>query len=155
IGINFIDTYQRAGLYSVPLPAIAGQEGAGTITALGSGVADLAVGGRVAWTGIAGSYAEYVVVPAERTVPLTSGIDFRRATAALLQGMTAHYLTHDTHPLAPGETCVIHAAAGGVGLLFCQMARRRGARVMGTVSTPEKAALASRVGADPVVLSTR
>ena len=152
IGLNFIEVYQRRGLYRVTLPAIPGGEAAGVITALGSGVSDLAPGDLVASTNVAGAYAELAVAPAERLVKLPPGVTTRQAAAAMLQGMTAHYLTCSTYPLDAGDTCLVHAEAGGVGLLLCQLAKRRGARVIGTVSTREKAALARAAGADEVVL---
>jgi NADPH2:quinone reductase len=154
IGINFIDIYQRMGLYPVPLPFTPGNEGAGTVEETGPGVAEVARGDKVAYAGALGSYAEYAVVPAWRLVPLPEGIAPETAAALMLQGMTAHYLSHDTYPLRPGEACLVHAAAGGVGLLLVQMAKRRGARVIGTVSTREKAGLARAAGADEVILYT-
>ena len=153
-GVNFIDTYQRSGQYSIPLPATLGQEGAGTVTRLGEDVTHVDVGDRVAWTGVLGAYAEAAVVPAERLVPIPPGLSAEQAAALMLQGMTAHYLACTTHPLAPGDTCLIHAAAGGVGLLLVQIARRRGARVIGTVSTEEKAQLARTAGAHEVIRYT-
>ena len=154
IGVNFIDVYQRMGLYRSPLPFTPGNEGAGVVAEAGPGVGEVAVGDRVAYAGALGSYAEYAVVPAWRLVKLPDGIGGGLAAAAMLQGMTAHYLTHSTYPLQPGDTCLVHAAAGGVGLLLAQMARRLGARVIGTVSTKEKAELASAFGADEVILYT-
>ncbi len=154
-GVNFIDTYQREGRYKVPLPFILGQEGAGTVAEVGAEVSDWKVGDRVAWTGIMGSYADFVALPADRGVPVPAGISDPQAAAAMLQGMTAHYLTHDTYPLKKGHTALVHAAAGGVGLLLVQMAHRLGARVIGTVSTEEKAELARNAGADEVVLYTK
>jgi NADPH2:quinone reductase len=154
-GVNFIDIYQREGRYKVPLPFGAGQEGSGTVTAMGTKVSALHVGDRVAWTGVQGSYAEYISAPADRLVPVPPGVDDRAAAAALLQGMTAHYLCYDTYPLKRGETALIHAAAGGVGLLLVQMAHNVGARVIGTVSTEEKAKLARGAGADEVILYTK
>jgi NADPH2:quinone reductase len=153
-GVNFIDIYQRRGLYPVPLPFTPGQEAAGTVTAVGPGVTEVKPGDRVAYTGVLGAYAEYAVVPAERVVVLPEGIDARQGAAAMLQGMTAHYLACATYPLKAGDTCLVHAAAGGVGLLLCQIAKRRGARVIGTVSTREKAARAREAGADEVILYT-
>lgn len=153
-GVNFIDIYYRSGLYPAQLPLIAGQEGAGTVEAVGPGVVDVAVGDRVAWNGQLGSYATHVVVPVTLLVPIPDGVSTRDAATALLQGMTAHYLSHSTYPLTPGDTCLIHAAAGGVGLLLCQMAKRRGARVLATVSTTAKAELARGAGADEVILYT-
>jgi len=153
-GVNYIDIYFRTGLYKAPLPIPLGLEGAGTVTAVGEGVTDVAVGDRVAYTGTPGSYAEMCAVPADRLVKLPEGLSFRDGAAAMLQGMTAHYLVHSTYPLAEGDTCLVHAAAGGVGLLLCQMAKMRGATVIGTVSTPQKAALARGAGADHTILYT-
>jgi NADPH2:quinone reductase len=154
-GVNFIDVYQREGRYKLPLPFVAGQEGAGTVTALGSKVSGIKTGDHVAWAGIQCSYAEYIAAPADRLVPVPEGVDDRAAAAAMLQGMTAHYLSHDTYPLKRGETALVHAAAGGVGLLLVQMAHNIGARVIGTVSTEEKAKLAREAGADEVILYTQ
>jgi NADPH2:quinone reductase len=154
IGLNYIDIYFRSGLYKTALPFTPGMEGAGTVTAIAPGVADLKVGDRVAYAPSIGAYAEYAVVPAERLVPLPQGVDFRLAAAVALQGMTAHYLALSTYPLKPGDTALIHAAAGGVGLLLIQIATMRGARAIGTVSTKEKAALAREAGADEVILYT-
>jgi NADPH2:quinone reductase len=154
VGVNFIEVYQRSGLYPGPLPATPGSEAAGTIVALGPGVTDFAVGDRVAWQGSPGAYAERAAVPAERLVRLPEGVSTRQGAATMLQGMTAHYLAGSTRPLGPGDTCLVHAAAGGVGLLLCQIAKRRGARVLGTVSTAEKAALARAAGADETILYT-
>jgi NADPH:quinone reductase len=151
-GVNFIDVYNREGRYKVPLPFVLGQEGAGEVSAVGSGVTDFAVGDPVAYTQILGSYAEYAVVPADRLVKIPAGVSEREAAAAMLQGMTAHYLVYDSHPLKKGETALIHAAAGGVGLLLVQMAHNIGARVIATVSTEEKAKLARAAGADDVIL---
>jgi NADPH2:quinone reductase len=153
-GVNYIDVYQRTGLYKVATPFTLGQEAAGVVTALGPGVTDSRVGDRVAYTGVMGAYAEYAVVPADRLVPLPDGVSAKQGAALMLQGMTAHYLASTTYPLKPGDTCLVHAAAGGVGLLLCQIAKLRGARVLGTVSTREKAALAKRAGADEVILYT-
>ncbi len=155
IGVNFIDVYFRTGLYKAPLPLTLGMEGAGTVRAIGAGVGEVAVGDRVAWVGIPGAYAEVAAVPASRLVKLPAALSFEDGAAAMLQGMTAHYLAVSTHPLQPGEACLVHAAAGGVGLLLCQVAKRRGARVIGTVSTDEKAALAREAGADHVILYTK
>jgi NADPH2:quinone reductase len=154
VGVNYIDIYQRTGLYKVPLPFTLGLEGTGVVEAVGSGVSEVRVGERVAYQGIQGSYATHAVVPAARLVALPAGLDARIGAAAMLQGMTAHYLVHDTYPLKPGETALVHAAAGGVGLLLIQMAKRLGARVLGTVSTPEKARLAKEAGADEVIQYT-
>jgi len=153
-GVNFIDIYQRTGHYKVPLPFIPGQEAAGIVAAVGPGVAEPRVGDRVAYATVLGAYAEYAVVPADRVVGLPDGVSAKQGAAAMLQGMTAHYLATSTYPLKPGDTCLVHAAAGGVGLLLCQIAKLRGARVMGTVSTREKAALARGAGADEVILYT-
>lgn len=154
IGVNFIDIYQRMGLYRSPLPFTPGNEGAGVVVETGPGVGEVAAGDRVAYAGALGSYAEYSVVPSWRLVKLPVGIDGGLAAAAMLQGMTAHYLTHSTYPLQPGETCLVHAAAGGVGLQLAQMARRLGARVIGTVSTKEKAELARAYCTEEVILYT-
>jgi NADPH2:quinone reductase len=154
-GVNFIDIYQRSGLYPVPLPYTLGQEAAGAVSALGPGAAGVAVGDLVGYTGVPGAYAEFAVVPADRLVPLPAGVTTRQAAAVLLQGITAQYLATSTYPLAAGQTCLVHAAAGGVGLLLCQIARRLGARVIGTVSTEAKAALARAAGADEVILYSR
>ena len=155
-GINFIEVYQRTGLYKVALPFTPGSEASGTvIEVVGGGVREVKVGDRVASQSFAGSYAEYALAPTERLVPLPAGVTAHVGAAVMLQGMTAHYLACATFPLAPGHTCLVHAAAGGVGLLLCQIARRRGARVIGTVSTEEKAALAREAGADEVILYTQ
>jgi NADPH2:quinone reductase len=154
-GLNYIDTYQRTGAYKNPLPYGLGLEGAGVVEAVGSSVTTVRTGDRVAWTGVPGSYATHNVVPADRLVTLPAGVDSRAGASAMLQGMTAHYLAHSTYPLKPGDACLIHAAAGGVGLLLCQMARRAGARVIGTVSTEEKAKLAREAGAHDVILYSR
>jgi NADPH:quinone reductase len=153
-GINFIDTYQRSGAYKIPLPAILGQEGSGTVSAVGAGVTAVKPGDRVAWTGILGSYAESHVVPAERLVALPAGVTTKQGAAVMLQGMTAHYLAGSTFPLKSGDTCLVHAGAGGVGLLLTQIAKIRGARVITTVSTDEKAKLSRDAGADHVVMYT-
>ncbi len=151
-GVNFIDVYQRTGLYQVPLPFTPGQEAAGAVERVGAGVADVAVGDRVAWGGgTLGGYATHAVVPANRLVRVPDGVTTRQAAAALLQGMTAHYLTASTFPLDHRHTCLIHAAAGGVGALLVQMAKLRGARVIATVGSEEKAMLARAAGADVVV----
>lgn len=154
VGVNYIDTYHRTGLYKNPLPFTLGVEGAGIVEAVGPGVSEVGVGERVAYQGVQGSYATHAIVPAGRLVPLPGGLDARTGAAALLQGMTAHYLVHDTYRLKPGETALVHAAAGGTGLLLIQMAKRLGARVFGTVSTPEKARLAKEAGADEVIQYT-
>jgi len=154
-GVNFIDVYLREGRYKAPLPFVLGQEGAGAVTSVGSDVKSVKVGDRVAWTGLQGSYAEYAAVPADRLVPIPQAVNDHQAAAAMLQGMTAHYLSHDTYPLKGHETALIHAAAGGVGLLLVQMAHNIGARVIATVSTEEKATLARGAGADEVILYTQ
>ncbi len=154
-GVNFIDIYHRTGLYPNPLPFTPGIEGAGTVEAVGPGVTEVRVGDRVAYALSLGAYAEYAVVPAWRLVPIPDGVDPSVAAAAMVQGMTAHYLTHSTYPLRPGDTALVHAAAGGTGLLIVQMAKLRGARVIGTVSTPEKAQRAREAGADHVILYTQ
>lgn len=153
-GVNFIDVYNREGRYKAPLPLVLGQEGAGVVIAVGSDVHDFAVGDPVAYSSVLGSYAEYAAVPADRLVKIPAGVGERDAAAAMLQGMTAHYLLQDTYPLKKGETALIHAAAGGVGLLLVQMAHNIGARVIATVSTEEKAKLARAAGADDVILYT-
>jgi NADPH2:quinone reductase len=154
-GVNFIDVYFREGRYKAPLPFVPGQEGAGVVTAAGAEAKSVKVGDRVAWTGLLGSYAEYAAVPTDRLVPIPQGVSEREAAAVMLQGMTAHYLSHDTYPLKKGETALVHAAAGGVGLLLVQMAHNIGARVIATVSTEEKANLARGAGADEVILYTQ
>jgi NADPH2:quinone reductase len=150
-GVNFIDTYHRSGLYKTTMPITLGQEGAGAVVAVAPGVTEVSVGDRVAWASVLGSYAELAAVPALRLVKLPEGISARQAAAAMLQGMTAHYLACSTYPLKPGDTCLVQAAAGGVGLLLTQIAKLRGARVLGTVSTAEKAALARSAGADETI----
>ena len=154
IGVNFIDVYRRTGLYKVQLPHMPGSEGAGTVEAVGAGVTEVKPGDRVAYAMARGSYAEYALVPAAQLVPIPDGVDFRTAAAAMLQGMTAHYLTHSTFPLKKGDTCLVHAAAGGAGGLTVQMAKMLGARVFGTVSTEEKARIAREHGADEVIRYT-
>jgi len=151
-GVNFVDIYQRAGQYKIPLPFTAGSEAAGTVESVGPGVTEVRAGARVAYAGVLGAYATHSIVPAARLVPIPSGVDVRQAAAVMLQGMTAHYLSRSTYPLGAGDTALIHAAAGGVGLLLVQMAKMRGTRVIGTVSTVEKAALAREAGADEVIL---
>ena len=156
IGVNYIDVYHRTGLYRLGnLPLTLGVEGAGAVEAVGGGVTDLAAGQRVAFAGPAGAYAEKAVVPADRLVPLPEGVSSEAAAAVLLQGLTAHYLTRSTFHLTSEHACLVHAAAGGVGLLLCQMARSLGARVIATTSSPEKAELAREAGADEVILYTR
>ena len=154
-GVNFIDTYQRSGQYTIPLPYTMGLEGAGTVEATGAGVTDIAHGSRVAWTNVPGAYATHAIVPADKAVPLPAGITPQQGAAAMLQGMTAHYLAHTTFPLRRGDACLVHAGAGGVGLLLTQMAKRAGARVFTTVSTDEKAALSREAGADVVIRYTQ
>ena len=154
-GVNFIDIYFREGRYKAPLPIVLGQEGAGVVTAVGADVKSLKAGDRVAWCGLHGSYAEYAAVLADRLVPIPAGVTDQQAAAAMLQGMTAHYLSHDTYPLKRGETALVHAAAGGVGLLLVQTAHNIGARVIATVSTDEKAKLAREAGADEIILYTK
>jgi NADPH:quinone reductase len=151
IGLNYIDTYHREGLYPVDLPCTPGVEGAGEVAALGEGVSGVSVGDKVAYAGAMGSYAELAAVPADRLVPLPAGVSTEIGAAAMLQGMTAHYLSHGSYALKGGDTALIHAGAGGVGLLLIQMAKMRGARVLTTVSTEEKEALACGAGADEVI----
>jgi len=154
-GVNFIDIYFRSGLYKSELPIVLGSEAAGTVEAIGEGVIEVAVGDRVAYVMVRGSYAEFAVVPAVSLVKIPAHLDFQTAAAAMLQGMTAHYLTHSTFPLQPGDTCLVQAAAGGTGSLIVQMAKMLGARVFGTVSTEEKAAVARAAGADEIILYTQ
>jgi NADPH2:quinone reductase len=153
-GVNFIDIYFRTGLYKADAPIAIGSEGAGTVEAVGEGVTEVAPGDRVAYAMARGSYAEYALVPAASLVKIPGHVDFKTAAAAMLQGMTAHYLTHSTFPLKAGDTCLVHAAAGGTGALIVQMAKNLGARVFGTVSTSEKARIAREAGADEVILYT-
>jgi NADPH:quinone reductase len=155
VGVNFMEIYQRTGLYPVPVPFIPGSEAAGTVVEIGPKVTTVTGGQRVGSTSFAGAYAEYAVAPAERFVALPEGVSSRLGAAVMLQGMTAHYLVHSTYRLSREDTCLVHAAAGGVGLLLCQMARRLGARVIGTVSTEEKAALAREAGAHEAILYTQ
>ncbi len=154
MGVNFIDTYHRSGLYKLPIPFTPGQEASGTVESVGEGVKKFVPGDRVAYTSIPGAYAEYAAVPEKMLVKLPDGIDFPHAAAAMLQGMTAHYLTHSTFPLKAGETALVHAAAGGAGLLIVQMAKALGAKVIGTMSTEAKAAMARKAGADETILYT-
>ncbi|HEX8451424.1 MAG TPA: quinone oxidoreductase [Longimicrobium sp.] len=154
-GVNFIEVYQRTGLYTVPLPATLGGEGAGEVVEVGAGVEDVRVGERVAWAGGFGAYAEYAVVPAAKLVPLPAGVSARLGAAVMLQGLTAHYLATSTYPLRAGERCLVHAAAGGVGLLLVQIAKMRGAHVIATAGSDEKAELARGSGADEVIVYTR
>jgi len=154
-GVNFVDVYFREGRYkAAALPFVLGQEGAGVITDVGAEAKSVKVGDRVAWTGVQGAYAEYAAVPADRLVAIPQAVSEQQAAAAMLQGMTAHYVSHDTYPLKPGGTALVHAAAGGVGLLLVQMAHNIGARVIATVSTEEKAKLARAAGAHEVILYT-
>ncbi len=148
IGVNYIDTYKRKGLYPMPLPFTLGEEGAGVVEKVGEGVAGVAPGDKVAFANVQGAYAEYQVVPAERLVPVPEGVEPRLAAAVLLQGMTVHYLLKSTYPVAPGDQVLVHAGAGGVGLLLIQWAKRLGATVYATASTEEKRALAKEAGAD-------
>ena len=154
IGVNFIDTYQRSGLYKVPLPATLGLEAAGTIAATGPETSRFKVGDRVAYTNVPGAYADYAAVSEEKIVALPDTVTFAQGAAIMLQGCTAHFLSHSTYPVQPGDTCLVHAAAGGVGLLLTQMIKMRGGQVIATVSTPAKAALAKAAGADHVILYT-
>jgi NADPH2:quinone reductase len=156
-GLNFIDVYHRTGFYKLPTPPpfTLGQEAAGTVISVGEGVTEPVVGDRVAYCGVQGAYAEKAAVPAARLVKLPDGGTTRQGAAVMLQGMTAHYLACSTWPLRPGDDCLVHAAAGGVGQLLCQIAKLRGARVFATVSTEEKARLARQCGADEVILYTR
>ena len=153
-GVNFIDIYQRMGIYKLPPPTTLGLEAAGSVTAVGPEVKDLKVGDRVAWTSVQGAYAQYCAVPADRLVSLPAAVTMKQGAATMLQGMTAHYLTHSTYVLKPGDTCLVHAGAGGVGLLLTQIAKMLGAKVITTVSTEAKAALSREAGADHVVLYT-
>jgi NADPH2:quinone reductase len=154
-GVNFIDVYQRTGTYPMDLPFTPGQEGAGEVEAVGEGVEEISPGDHVAFAMVPGAYAEYVVAPAERLVPFNvTLVEARVAAAVMLQGMTAHYLTHSTFPIEEGQTVLVHAAAGGVGLLLCQIAKMRGATVIGTTSTEEKARLTKDAGVDDVILYT-
>jgi NADPH2:quinone reductase len=150
-GLNFIEVYQREGLYQRPLPFIPGSEAAGVVHAVGPGVTEFEPGDRVMSSSVKGSYAQRAIVPADRAVLIPDGVTTKQAAAVSLQGMTAHYLATTTFPLRAGDRCLIHAAAGGVGLLLCQMAKARGAFVIGTASTPEKRELARAAGADEVI----
>lgn len=154
VGVNFIDIYFRQGLYKATLPITLGQEAAGVVESVGPGVTEVRPGDRVAYAGVLGSYAEHAVVSAARLVTLPAGVDARSAVAVMLQGMTAHYLACDTFPLRPSHTALVHAAAGGVGLLLTQMAKMRGARVIASVGSTEKAQLARQAGADETVVNT-
>ncbi|MPZ13523.1 MAG: zinc-binding dehydrogenase [Chloroflexi bacterium] len=153
-GVNFIDIYYRTGQYQMALPATLGQEGSGSVEAIGDGVTDVTVGDRVAWSGVLGAYADHALVPADRLVHLPSHLDARQGAATMLQGMTAHYLAFSTAHLETHDVCLVHAAAGGVGQLLCQLLKMRGARVIGTVSTETKAQIAREAGADDVILYT-
>ena len=155
VGVNFIDIYHRIGRYQGSLPLTLGQEASGTVDAVGPNVTEVQPGDRVVYASVQGSYAEYAVVPAWRLVTVPAEVDSQQAAAVILQGMTAHYLTYSTYPLKAGETALIHAAGGGTGQLLVQVAKRRGARVIGTASTEEKAALAREAGADEVILYTQ
>ena len=154
-GLNYIDVYFRSGQYKAEYPLTLGLEAGGIVTAVGPNVSEVKVGDKVAYTGVPAAYAEYAVAPAARLVVLPAGVSTKQGAAAMLQGMTAHYLACSTYPLKKGDTCLVHAAAGGVGLLLCQMAKMRGARVIGTVSTDEKAKLAREHGADETIIYTR
>jgi NADPH2:quinone reductase len=154
-GVNYIDTYQRSGQYKVPLPYVMGLEGAGVVEAVGDGVGGVDKGARVAWTNVPGAYATHAVVPADKVVPLPAAVTSQHGAAVMLQGMTAHYLARAVYPLKRGDTCLVHAGAGGVGLLLTQMAKRAGARVFTTVSTDEKARLSKDAGADEVIRYTQ
>ena len=154
-GVNFIDTYFREGRYPAKLPYTLGQEAAGIVESVAADVTDVKPGDRVAWCGIPGTYARFAIAPAARLVPIPEGVSFNDAAAALTQGITAHYLTHSTYAIEPGDEVLIHAGAGGTGLLFIQMAKTLGARVITTVSTEEKAALARAAGADEIILYTK
>ena len=155
IGVNYVDIYQRTGLYPLQTPFTLGNEGAGVVDAIGDGVTEVKKGDRVAYAMVPGSYAEYAIVPAWRLAPVPVNIDAKSAAAIMLQGMTAHYLTRSTYPLKQAEVALAHAAAGGVGLLLIQLAKMLGARVIGTVSTEQKAELAKQAGADDVILYTQ
>jgi NADPH2:quinone reductase len=154
-GLNYIDVYFRTGMYKAELPLTLGMEAGGTVTAVGANVSEVKVGDKVAYTGVPGAYAEQAIVPSSKLVVLPAGVSTRQGAAAMLQGMTAHYLACSTYPLKTGDTCLVHAAAGGVGLLLCQIAKLRGARVIGTVSTDDKAKLAREAGADETIIYTQ
>ena len=154
-GVNFIDVYFRSGLYPAQPPIVLGNEAAGTIESVGPDVANLKPGDRVAYAMARGSYAEYAVVPAWQLIKIPDSVDFPTAAAAMLQGMTAHYLTHSTYPLKKGDSCLVHAAAGGTGSMIVQMAKMLGAKVFGTVGSEEKAAQAKAAGADEVIIYTK
>jgi NADPH2:quinone reductase len=150
-GVNFIDIYQRTGIYKLALPMTLGLEAAGVVAAVGPDVRDVKVGDRVAWTSVAGAYAEFAAIPADRLVVLPASVTTRQGAAMMLQGLTAHYLSHSTYPLRAGDTCIVHAGAGGVGLLLTQIAKLLGAHVITTVSNEEKAAISRDAGADHVI----
>src|SRR6266536_5128042 len=150
-GVNFIDVYQRTGQYKVATPFTLGQEAGGTVAALGPGISGLKVGHRVAYAGVLGAYAEFAAVPADRLVVLPNGVSTKQGAAAMLQGMTAQYLATTTYPLKAGDTCLVHAAAGGVGQLLCQVAKMRGAFVIATAGGQAKTAIAVQAGADEVI----
>lgn len=152
VGVNFIDTYQRSGLYKIPLPSTLGLEASGTIAAVGPGTSRFKVGDRVAYTNVPGAYAEFAAVPEEKLVALADDVSFAQGAAIMLQGCTAHFLSHSTYPVKPNDLCLVHAAAGGVGLLLTQLIKMRGGQVIATVSTPAKATLAKAAGADHVIL---
>jgi NADPH:quinone reductase len=154
-GVNFIDVYYREGRYPAPLPFVPGQEAAGIVTAIGSEVTKVRIGERVAYSGVLGAYAEYAAVPVDRLVKIPAQLDFDQAAAAMLQGMTAHYLSHSTYPIKHRDTVLIHAAAGGVGALLVQMAKNLGARVIGTAGSEEKAQIARNAGADDLIIYTK
>lgn len=152
VGVNFMDIYVRGGAYKNPLPLTPGNEGAGTVEAVGPNVSEVKVGDRVAWVNVPGSYAHYLVAPAAELVLIPQGASFEQAASAMMQGITAHYLAVSTYPLGQEDTCLIHAAAGGLGQLLCQIAKMRGARVLGTAGSREKAEIARQSGADEVIL---
>ncbi len=154
-GLNFIDTYQRTGLYQMALPFTPGLEGAGVVVAIGSGVTDFTIGDKVGWVNVLGSYAQKHIIPADKAIPVPDGLDTRLVAAVLLQGITAHYLATDTYPLSSDDRCLIHAGAGGVGLLLTQIAKIRGAEVFTTVGTDEKAQLSQDAGSDHVIIYTK
>ncbi len=152
VGVNFMDIYVRGGAYKNPLPLTPGNEGAGVVEAVGPDVTEVKVGDRVAWVNVPGSYAAYHVAPTRELVPIPQGVSFQQAAAAMMQGITAQYLAVSTYPLGPKDTCLIHAAAGGLGQLLCQIAKMRGARVIGTAGSREKAEIARQAGANEVIL---
>jgi NADPH2:quinone reductase len=154
-GVNFIDVYKRTGAYKIPLPSTLGEEGAGVVEAVGADVTEVKAGDRAAWASVQGAYAEYAVVKAARLVPVPADVDLKLAAAIMLQGMTAHYLATSLYPIKAGDRCLVHAAAGGVGLLLVQIAKRRGAFVIGTAGSEEKAKLARDAGADETILYTQ